>query len=90
MCVANTKNSTDMISLLEEFGELSRLKPNLANSEVVFEGASNKLKEEMCAILGMEEGSLPLKYFGVPLISTKLRHNECQPTIDTIKKKIQG
>lgn len=77
-----------MRSLLKEFGELSSLKPNLAKSEVVYAGANSQVKVEICAILGKEDKSLPLKYLGVPLINTRLMHSDFQSIIDKIKKKI--
>ena len=39
----------------------------------------------------MQEGALPLKYLGIPLmISSRLRISDCQVVIDSMKKKVQG
>ncbi|XP_071916282.1 uncharacterized protein [Coffea arabica] len=61
-------------TILEDFGRMSGLKPNLLKSEILF----------------ASEGALPLKYLGISLISTRLRISDCQGVIDSMKKKVQG
>lgn len=37
-----------------------------------------------------KEGTLPIKYLGVPLISTRLTTRDCRPLIDKIPQKKGG
>jgi hypothetical protein len=40
-------------------------------------------------LLGFRLSSLPVRYLGVPLISTRLTHNDCMPLVDQILSKIK-
>ncbi|KAH7842608.1 hypothetical protein Vadar_007304 [Vaccinium darrowii] len=62
---------------LDEFYHSSGLKPNLQKSKIFFSGVSNEMKANILRILPIPEGSLPGKYLGVPLISTRLKYEDC-------------
>ncbi|KAK4385402.1 putative ribonuclease H protein [Sesamum angolense] len=44
----------------------------------------------MIDILGFQEGSLPVKYLGVPLISSRLTIADCKPLINKLDTRIAG
>ncbi|KAL0292367.1 UNVERIFIED_CONTAM: hypothetical protein Scaly_2594000 [Sesamum calycinum] len=44
----------------------------------------------MIDILGFQEGSLPVKYLGVPLISSRLTIADCKPLINKLDARIAG
>ncbi|XP_058189336.1 uncharacterized protein LOC131306921 [Rhododendron vialii] len=46
-------------------------------SACFFAGVGDELKQGLRSILEIPEASLPVKYLGVPLISTKLRYSDC-------------
>lgn len=39
-------------------------------------------------IMGFQQGTLPVKYLGVPLISTSLYHADCLPLIEKVKDRL--
>jgi len=41
-------------------------------------------KDSILNLLGFKEGFLPIKYLGVPLLSTKLNHEDCKNMIARI------
>lgn len=41
-------------------------------------------------IMNFNFGMLPVKYLGVPLVSSRLWHRDCQPLITQVKDKIQS
>ncbi|KAL0290461.1 UNVERIFIED_CONTAM: hypothetical protein Sradi_7049300 [Sesamum radiatum] len=41
-------------------------------------------------ILGFQEGSLPIKYLGLPLTSSRLKVADCQPLIDRLNGRLAG
>jgi len=48
------------------------------------------LKTEIINCLGFNSGTLPVKYLGVPLISTRLTHQHCMPLIERITSRIKN
>ncbi|XP_028120126.1 uncharacterized protein LOC114317568 [Camellia sinensis] len=75
---------------LEEFKNLSGLTPSAAKSNLFFCGCDSSLREEILKIANFKEGTLPVKYLGVPLITTKLRALDCQQLIDRITNRIKS
>lgn len=51
--------------------ELSGLSPNPGKSSLFTCGVDNNTKDSLLGVLGFKEGSLPVRYLGVPLISSK-------------------
>ncbi|GJX32451.1 hypothetical protein Tco_0242306 [Tanacetum coccineum] len=57
---------------LEEFKGASGLTPSLPKSTAYFYNVLNHVKLSILQILPFEEGKLPVKYLGVPLVSSRL------------------
>ena len=51
-------------------------------------GVAEPEKIRLCSLMGFQLGSLPVKYLGVPLISTKLSVSDCAPLISKFSTKI--
>jgi len=47
-------------------------------------GALNAEGEQIIRILGFREGELPMKYLGVPLLSSRLKVVYCKGLVDQI------
>ena len=41
-------------------------------------------------LFGFKEGTLPIKFLGVPLISTRLTARDCRPLIDKITNRVES
>ncbi|GKD60252.1 hypothetical protein Tco_1297761, partial [Tanacetum coccineum] len=48
----------------------------------------NYIKLDILNVLPFEEGKLPVKYFGVPLVSSRLIYRDCKELVETVKSKI--
>ena len=74
---------------LEKFDTFSGLQVNKQKSAVFLAGINDSVKATILSMTGFSLRSLPVKYLGVPLISSKLSHSNCQPLLDKIIARIQ-
>lgn len=49
-----------------------------------------EVKNLLCNILPIKVGELPVRYLGVPLITTRLHASDCQLLIDKITARVQS
>ncbi|GKU97317.1 hypothetical protein SLEP1_g10479 [Rubroshorea leprosula] len=61
---------------------------NSSKSQMFFGGVSDGLKGHILNQIGFSERQLPVKYLGLPLISTKLSAITCQLVVDKIRHRI--
>lgn len=74
--------------LLSDFHLYYGLQPNLMKSTVFFAGVSADLKNHLQSILSISEGTLPVKYLGVPLITSRLLASGCQVLVTKILDRV--
>ncbi|GKA15090.1 hypothetical protein Tco_0694837 [Tanacetum coccineum] len=83
-------NSASIIKeALYEFKGVSGLTPSLPKSTAYFCNVLNHVKVSILQIFPFEEGSLPVKYLGVPLVSSRLLIRDCVELIDRVQLRIQ-
>jgi hypothetical protein len=83
-------NSIRMIrTVLTKFQDLSGLYPNPNKSDIFLSGVLNAEREQIIHILGFREGELPMKYLGVPLLSSRLKAIYCKGLVDRITSKVR-
>lgn len=71
LITAATRGSFEVIKeVIMEFGDLEGLVPNLNKFSVYFAAVENERSNESCEITKMPRGFLPVKYLGLPLISS--------------------
>lgn len=75
---------------LDEFQSLSGLSPSTNKSHIFFSGCEKKLRDELMNVVKFNEGFLPVRYLGVPLISTKLKSKDCDQLVERITKRIKS
>ncbi|XXG69149.1 hypothetical protein AAC387_Pa06g2087 [Persea americana] len=73
-------------AFLEGFVKFSGLTTDLTKSSIFYSKIERHIIDQITTILGVEEGSLPIKYLGIPLSSKKLTFSDCQPLLDKIKQ----
>ncbi|KAL2251973.1 UNVERIFIED_CONTAM: hypothetical protein Sindi_2319600 [Sesamum indicum] len=61
-----------------------------AEKPLIISRSAQALHEEMLALLGFQEGVLPMRYLGLPLISSRLTIADCCPLLLKIDKRIAG
>ena len=74
---------------LDEFKLASGLVPSFPKSSAYFCNVLNHVKLSILSILPFEEGSLPVKYLGVPLITSRLRYRDCKDLLERVQLRIQ-
>lgn len=84
LCGADIHSFQLIQGLLNPFHQCSVLQPNLNKSSVKFAGVDSSTKLQLQSILAIPEGHLPIKYLGVPLISSRLQTADCQVLIDKL------
>ncbi|KAH7845388.1 hypothetical protein Vadar_001417 [Vaccinium darrowii] len=89
-CKGDLSSIKHIQASLIEFESLSGLAPSPGKSNIFFSGVNSSTKADILTLLGFKEGSLPIKYLGVPLLSTKLKHIDCKPLIDKITSKTKS
>ncbi|XP_022041433.1 uncharacterized protein LOC110944014 [Helianthus annuus] len=73
---------------LNLFKNMSGLVPSMAKSTVFFGNVTDLVKQRILAIMPFEEGSLPVRYLGVPLISTRLQYKDCKQLVERMDARI--
>jgi hypothetical protein len=69
---------------------MSGMKINNHKSEVIVVGASKEESAKIADILKCKEGSLPIKYLGIPVSSTKLYTTDLVYVGLKVEKKLLG
>ncbi|GKA75562.1 putative RNA-directed DNA polymerase [Tanacetum coccineum] len=77
-----------IMEALDEFKYASGLVPSLPKSTAYFCNVLNYVKLDILNVLPFEEGKLPVKYLGVPLVSTRLIYRDCKELVENVKSKI--
>ncbi|GKA57344.1 hypothetical protein Tco_0756532 [Tanacetum coccineum] len=72
---------------LYEFKHASGLTPSLPKSTAYFCNVLNHTKISILNVLPFEEGQLPVKYLGVPLVSSRLMIRNCKELVEKGKGK---
>ncbi|GJU84513.1 hypothetical protein Tco_1292059 [Tanacetum coccineum] len=73
---------------LEEFKNVSGLVPNIPKSIAFFCNVPNALKTTILNSMPFAEGSLPVRYLGVPLISSRLLYRDCKILVEKLESCI--
>ncbi|XP_050222539.1 uncharacterized protein LOC126672629 [Mercurialis annua] len=72
------------------FSKVSSLSPNHQKSTILFNGVSLHVKNEILRIIGFQEGCFPVKYLGLPLITTRLTKDHCESLIQRITSRVNS
>lgn len=88
-CHANRETVRVVREALDEFTEHSGLTINHSKSALYLTGIEDREKEDIERDCGMQLSTLPVKYLGVPLITSRLTHMDCAPLVTKLMRKIQ-
>ncbi|GKB19417.1 protein LAZ1 [Tanacetum coccineum] len=73
---------------LEEFKNVSGLVPSIPKSTAFFCNVPNDLKASILNLTPFAEGTLPVRYLGVPLISTRLLYRDCKVLVEKLESRV--
>ncbi|XP_071739438.1 uncharacterized protein [Rutidosis leptorrhynchoides] len=85
---ASTGSVKVISEALDEFKRCSGLVPSLPKSTAYFANVTSGVKNDVLDLMPFIEGSLPVRYLGVPLISSRLYYNDCKSLVDRVRAKI--
>ncbi|KAL2251936.1 UNVERIFIED_CONTAM: putative mitochondrial protein [Sesamum indicum] len=83
-CRANTESVRVFKSELDRFADWSGLRLYVLENHIIISRSAQNIREELLAVLGFQEGHLPMRYLGLPLISSRLSIADCQPLLSKI------
>ncbi|KAJ0453055.1 putative RNA-directed DNA polymerase [Helianthus annuus] len=72
------------------FTKISGLVPSAPKSTIFFCNVPSQVKMQILGLMPFQEGSLPVRYLGVPLISTRLAYRDCKILIERVKRRIDN
>ncbi|XP_074283490.1 uncharacterized protein LOC141608038 [Silene latifolia] len=81
---------TTHLRTFSTFSKTSGLNMSKGKSNDYFNGVPAGLKNEILQISGMVEGSLPFRYLGVPIKTTRLIAQDYKPIINKVEDIIKG
>ncbi|GJZ37313.1 hypothetical protein Tco_0583504 [Tanacetum coccineum] len=73
---------------LDEFKDASGLTPSMPKCTAYFCNVLNHTKLAILHILPFEEGRLPVKYLGVPLVSSRLIFRDCKELVEKVQNRV--
>lgn len=73
---------------LDQFSAMSGLQVNNSKSQVFLSNVPFEIQSFLMNSLGFQLGKLPVKYLGVPMISSRLSISDCMPILEKIKQRI--
>ncbi|GKB43590.1 RNA-directed DNA polymerase, eukaryota, reverse transcriptase zinc-binding domain protein [Tanacetum coccineum] len=88
-CHGDMISASVMRRALDEFCLSSGLRPSMAKSTVYIGNVPNDVKEEIKSVMPFCEGTLPVKYLGIPLNSSMIVNNDCTVLFEKIKKRVE-
>lgn len=72
------------------FAAATGLKENPLKCHIYMKGFLNESRQQILDFLGYEEGDLPVKYLGLPLLTKILSVAQCKPLINKVTDRINN
>ncbi|GJU67409.1 RNA-directed DNA polymerase, eukaryota, reverse transcriptase zinc-binding domain protein [Tanacetum coccineum] len=88
LCHGDMISSSILRHGLDEFSMSSGLYPSEAKSEAFFSGLTPKVTDEIKLVMPFREGSLPIRYLGVSLLSKRINKNDCRVLVKVVHNKL--
>jgi hypothetical protein len=88
-CHADIGSIGVLRSSLDSFTKLSGLTINFAKSSMYLSGIDEGMQHTITNWIGIEQRTLPVRYLGIPLISTRLTNTNCIPLLERITSRIK-
>ncbi|GKC42164.1 sodium/hydrogen exchanger 6, partial [Tanacetum coccineum] len=77
-----------IMDALEEFKQVSNLVPSIPKSTTFFCNVPNAIKASILNSMPFAEGVLPVRYLGVPLISSRLLYRDCKILVEKLESRV--
>ncbi|KAK2649162.1 hypothetical protein Ddye_016651 [Dipteronia dyeriana] len=90
LCHGSYHSALVLKSALDEFFLLSGLSANHAKSNICISGVPVAVSQQLINLFGYPVGSLPIRYLGIPIISSKLNLCDCSPFVDKVSSRLSS
>ncbi|KAL9227684.1 hypothetical protein vseg_003343 [Gypsophila vaccaria] len=87
-CKGDAASMMTLLKAFTLFSKTSGLTASKHKSAVYFGGVQEDLRYDILRVSGLTEGTLPFKYLGLPIQTTRLRKKDCASLIDKICHRI--
>ncbi|KAL0439658.1 UNVERIFIED_CONTAM: LINE-1 reverse transcriptase [Sesamum latifolium] len=77
-------------SFFHTFAKWSGHEANVHKSQLIVSKSALAIKPLLLATLGFQESVLPVRYLGLPLISSRLTIRDCAPLIRKVDERLKG
>ncbi|GKD67596.1 hypothetical protein Tco_1321686, partial [Tanacetum coccineum] len=77
-----------IMDTLDEFMNVSGLVPSIPKSTAFFCNVPIALKSSILNLMPFAEGTLPVRYLGVPLISSRLLYRDCKVLVEKLESRV--
>ncbi|XP_021994968.1 uncharacterized protein LOC110891572 [Helianthus annuus] len=84
----DTQSARVIMDSLMNFKDVSGLAPSNSKSSAFFCNVSSSIKSRIMEFVPFEEGKLPIKYLGVPLLASRLLVKDCKVLVERMDKRI--
>ncbi|KAI9200109.1 hypothetical protein LWI28_002908 [Acer negundo] len=88
LCHGSPSSAHVLKAAIDEFSLLSGLLANHAKSNIFTSGLSSTTNQQLINLFGYTVGSLPIRYLGIPIISTKLCLRDCSSLVDKVSGRL--
>lgn len=79
-----------MIASITGFSVVSNLRPNPTKSSCFFCNVPSDIIDEVINSTGFQRGSFPITYLGLPLITSRLKTQDCSALINRLCSRIEN
>lgn len=90
LCDGSLRSVQNVLEVLENFKQLSGLSVSISKTCFFACGVQQPDIEQILSQCGLTQGTLPIRYLGVPLCTKKLSLANCEPLIQQVKSKINS
>ena len=90
LCHGSPSSAQVLKAALDEFSLLSGLLANYAKSYIFTSGLSSTTNQQLINLIGYTVGYLPIRYLGIPIISTKLCLRDCSSLVDKVSSRLSS
>ncbi|KAL0378647.1 UNVERIFIED_CONTAM: hypothetical protein Sradi_3170200 [Sesamum radiatum] len=88
-CSGTLQSVSIIKNVLSEFASMSGLRVNPNKSQIILSKSVISERQGILDLMGFQEGSLPIKYLGVPLVASRLTVQDC-PLLHKVDSRIEG
>ncbi|KAL0378338.1 UNVERIFIED_CONTAM: hypothetical protein Sradi_3139300 [Sesamum radiatum] len=75
---------------LSSFADWSGLRTNITKNQFILSKSELDARSRLLSILDFQEGCLPVRYLGLPMISSRLTATDCKPLLQKLDEMLKG